>query len=113
MNGAAPLLDVRHLSVRFGGTLDVPPAVADISFQIRRGAVLALVGSSGAGKSVSALSILGLLPPGAHASGEILFEGRDLLQRSEPELQAVRGRRIAIVFQDAVSSLSPVHNVGW
>ena len=113
MNGAAPLLDVRHLSVRFGGASDLPPAVADISFQIRHGSVLALVGSSGAGKSLTALSILGLLPPGARASGEILFEGKDLLQKSEPELQAVRGRRIAIVFQDAVSSLSPVHSVGW
>src|SRR4051794_33715880 len=104
-----PLLDVRDLSVAFGKTL----AVDRVSFSIRRGECVALVGESGSGKSVSALSILKLLPyPAAsHPSGRILFEGRDLLTLSEQEMRSVRGNNITMVFQEPMTSLNPLHTI--
>jgi microcin C transport system ATP-binding protein len=104
-----PLLDVRDLSVAFGDTL----AVDQISFSIRRGECVALVGESGSGKSVSALSILKLLPyPAAsHPSGSIRFGGRDLLQTAENEMREIRGSDISIIFQEPMTSLNPLHTI--
>ena len=88
-------------------------AVDRISFDIKAGETVALVGESGSGKSVSALSILKLLPyPGAHhPSGRILFKGRDLIAASEEDMRAVRGDDISMVFQEPMTSLNPLHTV--
>jgi microcin C transport system ATP-binding protein len=108
-----PLLDVRDLSVAFrqGGTATL--AVDRVSFVIGKGETLALVGESGSGKSVSALSILKLLPyPSAeHPSGEIFFKGRNLLATDENALREVRGNDITMVFQEPMTSLNPLHTV--
>ena len=109
-----PLLSVRDLSVAFRQGGREMLAVDRISFDIGRGETLALVGESGSGKSVSALSVLKLLPyPAAsHPSGQILFKGQDLLTASEPALRAVRGNDITIVFQEPMTSLNPLHTIG-
>src|SRR6187397_1722320 len=104
-----PLLDVRDLSVAFGNTL----AVDHVSFSVKRGECVALVGESGSGKSVSALSILKLLPyPSAsHPSGQIRFRGRDLLTAAESEMREIRGNDISIIFQEPMTSLNPLHTI--
>jgi microcin C transport system ATP-binding protein len=108
-----PLLSVRDLSVAFhqGGRESL--AVDRVSFDIGRGEIVALVGESGSGKSVSAASILKLLPyPAAsHPSGQILFDGRDLMTASEPDLRAVRGNEITMIFQEPMTSLNPLHTI--
>ncbi|MGO4438364.1 ABC transporter ATP-binding protein [Rhizobium sp. RAF56] len=108
-----PLLSVRDLSVAFhqGGRTSV--AVDSISFDIAKGEVVALVGESGSGKSVSANSVLRLLPyPAAsHPSGEIVFKGKDLLKASDSELRAVRGNDITMIFQEPMTSLNPLHSI--
>ncbi|KGD98133.1 ABC transporter ATP-binding protein [Rhizobium sp. YS-1r] len=108
-----PLLSVRNLSVAFHQGTDTTLAVDGVSFDIRPGEVLALVGESGSGKSVTANSILKLLPyPSAsHPSGEILFEGRDLLKAPEPELRRVRGNDVTMIFQEPMTSLNPLHAI--
>ncbi|TIS96557.1 MAG: ABC transporter ATP-binding protein, partial [Mesorhizobium sp.] len=112
MSGA-PLLSVQDLSVAFsqGGGQSV--AVDHISFDIARGETVALVGESGSGKSVSALSVLKLLPyPSAsHPSGKILFQGADLLAMSEKQLRQVRGNKITMIFQEPMTSLNPLHTI--
>ncbi|MBI5321472.1 ABC transporter ATP-binding protein [Bradyrhizobium sp.] len=104
-----PLLDVRDLSVAFGKTL----AVDHVSFSIKRGQCVALVGESGSGKSVSALSILKLLPyPSAsHPSGTIHFNGRELLGAGDREMREIRGNDISIIFQEPMTSLNPLHTI--
>ncbi len=87
-------------------------AVKGVSFDIPENTTVALVGESGSGKSVTAMSVLNLLPDNAERQGRILWQGRDLLQAALPELQALRGKEIACVFQDPMSSLNPVFNVG-
>ncbi|MDR4308577.1 ABC transporter ATP-binding protein [Chelatococcus sambhunathii] len=109
----APLLSVRDLSVAFqveGGT---SLAVDRVSFELARGETLALVGESGSGKSVTALAVVRLLPyPAAsHPSGEILFDGKDLLKASDRELRKVRGGDISMVFQEPMTSLNPLHTI--
>jgi microcin C transport system ATP-binding protein len=108
-----PLLSVRDLSVAFHQGGETSLAVDRVSFDIAPGEVLALVGESGSGKSVSANSILQLLPyPAAsHPSGEILFAGRDLLKASEAELRKVRGDDITMIFQEPMTSLNPLHSI--
>ncbi|MEP9350857.1 ABC transporter ATP-binding protein [Xanthobacter sp. KR7-225] len=113
----SPLLSVRDLSVAFRRA-DAPKgestlAVRGVSFEVAKGETLALVGESGSGKSVTALSILKLLPyPSAsHPTGEILFKGRDLLTVSERELRGVRGNDVTMVFQEPMSSLNPLHTI--
>ncbi|MFC4626413.1 ABC transporter ATP-binding protein [Daeguia caeni] len=108
-----PLLSVRDLSVAFRQNGEERISVDHVSFDIAEGETVALVGESGSGKSVSALSVLKLLPyPAAsHPSGEILFEGRDLMRASEPELRKVRGNDIAMIFQEPMTSLNPLHTV--
>src|SRR5690606_30715082 len=108
-----PLLSVRDLSVAFhqGGATSL--AVDRVSFDIMPGEVVALVGESGSGKSVTANSVLKLLPyPAAsHPSGEILFDGRDFLKASEPTLRRVRGNDITMIFQEPMTSLNPLHTI--
>ena len=108
-----PGLDVQNLSVEFhteGGTLQ---AVRDISFTLKPGHTLAIVGESGSGKSVTGRAILGILEANAHVtSGRILYDARDLLQLSEEQLVPLRGSRIAMVFQDPLSSLDPLMRIG-
>jgi peptide/nickel transport system ATP-binding protein len=110
---AEPLLRVEHLVTEFATDGGVLRAVDDVSFEIPPGATLGIVGESGCGKSVTSLSILRLIQrPGRIASGRIVFEGRDLLSLSERQMRAVRGREIAMVFQEPMSSLNPVYTVG-
>ncbi|ARO28203.1 oligopeptide ABC transporter ATP-binding protein [Rhizobium sp. NXC14] len=108
-----PLLSVRDLSVAFHQGGETSIAVDRISFDIAKGEVVALVGESGSGKSVSANSILRLLPyPSAsHPSGEILFKGKDLLKASERALREVRGNDITMIFQEPMTSLNPLHTI--
>lgn len=105
------LIEVRDLAVEFVTGDQVNRVVDGVSFDIRKGETLALVGESGSGKSVTAHSILRLLPyPLArHPSGSIRYEGKDLLQQSEKTLQRIRGNRIAMIFQEPMTSLNPLH----
>ncbi|MGO4351566.1 ABC transporter ATP-binding protein [Rhizobium sp. RAF36] len=107
------LLSVRDLSVAFHQGGETSLAVDRISFDIRKGEVVALVGESGSGKSVSANSVLRLLPyPSAsHPTGQILFKGRDLLKASDKELRQVRGNDITMIFQEPMTSLNPLHSI--
>ena len=106
------LLDVQDLHVSFDTADGKLHAVRGLSFSVGKGQTLGIVGESGSGKSVSAQALLGLVP-GAEVSGHAWFEGRDLLAMSGEQLQAVRGRRISMVFQDPLTSLHPLYRVGW
>jgi peptide/nickel transport system ATP-binding protein len=110
---ATTLLEVRDLNVRFHTRDGVVQAVSDLSFTLRRGETLGVVGESGSGKSVTSLAIMGLLNR-AHAevTGQILFEGTDLLALSPTELRAVRGRDVSMIFQDPFACLHPMYRVG-
>jgi peptide/nickel transport system ATP-binding protein len=113
MSAAEPLLRVEDLHVEFATEDGVVHAVDGISYAIQRGKTLGIVGESGSGKTVSSLATLGLTrSQGAHVSGRILFEGRDLVALSEAELRTVRGNDIAMIFQDPLSSLHPFFKVG-
>ena len=109
----APLLSVRDLSVAFTQGGRTTTAVDHISFDIGKGETVALVGESGSGKSVTALSVLKLLayPAASHPSGQILFDGRDLLALGEKELRTVRGNKITMIFQEPMTSLNPLHTI--
>src|SRR3954453_22681491 len=109
-----PLLEIKDLNVAFETSRgDIRP-VRDVSLSIHPGQTVAVVGESGSGKSVTALSVLRLIPqpPGKVLGGEILFEGRDLLGLSEREMRGVRGKDIAMIFQEPMTSLNPVYTVG-
>ena len=108
------LLDVRDLRTHFHTRAGVAKAVDGVSFSIDAGETLALVGESGCGKSVTAFSILRLVadPPGRIAGGEIVFDGRDLLKLDDAQMRAVRGDRIAMIFQEPMTSLNPVLTIG-
>ncbi len=108
------LLSVEDLSTEFTTEEGVVRAVDGVSWTIRRGETVALVGESGCGKSVTALSIMRLIadPPGRIAAGRIVFDGQDLLELPEAKMRAVRGNRIAMIFQEPMSSLNPVYTIG-
>ncbi len=108
------LLAVRGLAVEFATGDGIVPAVRDASFDVERGEITALVGESGCGKSATALAILRLIPdpPGRITGGEILFDGRDVLTLGDGEMRALRGDRIAMIFQEPMTSLNPVHTIG-
>ncbi|MFN8079132.1 MAG: ABC transporter ATP-binding protein [Kineosporiaceae bacterium] len=111
---AEPLLEVRDLTVRFRTRQGLVTAVDGLSFSLQPGQVLGIVGESGSGKSVSCLAILRLLTdPNVRISGEVVFRGRDLLTVSDKQMRAVRGREIAMIFQDPMTALTPVYTVGW
>ncbi|NGO65676.1 ABC transporter ATP-binding protein [Rhizobium daejeonense] len=112
---AEHLLEVRNLSVEFHTAAGVVKAVKDISWYLDRGETLAILGESGSGKSVSASAVLDLIdmPPGRITSGEIRFDGKDLLKLSASQRRDINGRKIAMIFQDPLSHLNPVYPVGW
>ncbi|WP_172332593.1 ABC transporter ATP-binding protein [Mangrovicoccus sp. HB161399] len=112
---ADPLLEVRNLSVTFDTARGPVHAVKHVSWAVNRGDVLAILGESGSGKSVSSSAVLDLIdmPPGRIDSGEILFEGRNILEMSAAERRGLNGKRIAMIFQDPLSHLNPVYRVGW
>jgi len=108
----APLIDVKDLSVEFGEGAQAARVVRGVSFNIADGETVALVGESGSGKTVSALSILRLLPQSAsHPTGTILFEGKDILKLPEKDMRAIRGDRISIIFQEPMTTLNPLHTI--
>jgi peptide/nickel transport system ATP-binding protein len=112
--GARPLLEVRDLSVRFRGDRgQVIEAVAGTSFSVQPGTTLGIVGESGSGKSVTALALMRLLAPGAaDVAGHLQFDGVDLLALPEPAMQDLRGNRIAMIFQEPMTSLNPSTTIG-
>jgi len=109
-----PLLEVRSLTTQFFTEDGVVRAVEDVSFEIFPGEILSLVGESGCGKSVTGLSLLRLIsiPPGKIVSGELLFDGRDLMELEEKEMERVRGNDISMIFQEPMTSLNPVFTIG-
>jgi oligopeptide/dipeptide ABC transporter ATP-binding protein len=106
------LLELRNLTVEFPSARGPVSAVREISLVLPAGETLALVGESGSGKSVTALAIMGLLPPQARLTGAVLFEDRDLNAARPAQLQALRGRRMAMIFQEPMTALNPVMRVG-
>src|SRR3954452_581317 len=112
MSDAQLLLDVRNLTVEFPTREGTVHAVSDLSYTLRRGETLGIVGESGSGKSVTNLAIMGLLnPKRTLISGELVFEGRDLLKLSNQELRSVRGKDIAMIFQDPFACLHPMYRI--
>jgi microcin C transport system ATP-binding protein len=113
MNTSEPLLSIRDLSIAFGHGAREVLAVDRVSFDIRKGETMALVGESGSGKSITALSVMKLLPyPAAHhPSGSVKFQGRELLTMSEQQIREVRGNDITIIFQEPMTSLNPLHTI--
>jgi ABC-type dipeptide/oligopeptide/nickel transport system ATPase component len=108
-----PLLSVDRLTTGFDSAGRFVPAVIDVSLHLDKGETLCLVGESGSGKSLTAFSIMGLVePPGRVDRGTVLFKGRDLLRLSEREMQGIRGREIALVFQEPMTALNPVFSIG-
>ena len=114
MDNNTTLLSVQDLKVYFHGNERVAQALDGVSFEVRKGETVCLVGESGCGKTVSALTILGIIPqpPGEIISGQILFKGQDLLDLKEDEIQQIRGKHIAMVFQEPMTSLNPVFTIG-
>ncbi|MBZ6473269.1 ATP-binding cassette domain-containing protein, partial [Streptomyces griseocarneus] len=114
MEQPATLLDVRDLHVEFRTRDGVAKAVNGVSYSVAAGETLAVLGESGSGKSVTAQAIMGILdtPPGFVTGGEVLFRGKDLLTMGEEHRRRVRGAKVAMIFQDALSSLNPVMTVG-
>ncbi len=110
----APLLDVRDLEVQFKTQDGIVQAVNKVNFSVNRGETLGIVGESGSGKSVTSLAVMRLIPspPGKIAGGQIIFDGEDLVDFSESEMRKIRGNRIAMIFQDPMTSLNPVLRIG-
>src|SRR5690242_21633706 len=107
------LLELRQLAVSFATDDGTVRAVDGIDLSLRRGRTLGLVGESGCGKSVTSLAVMGLLPPeNSQVSGEVRFEGRDLLQVEESERRDLRGARLAMIFQEPMTSLNPAFTIG-
>ncbi len=106
------LLEVENLKVRLRTSRGMAQAVRDVGFTLERGDTLGLIGESGSGKSITALSLLGLLPEGAQVEGHIRLDGRELVGLPEAELCKIRGNRIAVVFQEPMTALNPVHTIG-
>jgi oligopeptide/dipeptide ABC transporter ATP-binding protein len=108
-----PVLSVRELRTHFPTSAGLARAVDGLSFDVHAGETLALVGESGCGKSVTSLSLMGLVPePGHHPSGSVTFEGQDLLTLPDRAMQKIRGARIAMIFQEPMTSLNPIYRVG-
>ena len=112
---SAHLLEIRNLSVEFRGGAGTVHAVSEVSLHVDRGETLVIMGESGSGKSVSASAVMDILdcPPGFVTSGEVLFEGQDLLRLPMVERRRINGDKIAMIFQDPLAYLNPVYNVGW
>ncbi|WP_408897340.1 dipeptide ABC transporter ATP-binding protein [Nocardioides sp. R1-1] len=110
LHSTEAVLTIEHLAISFA---QPRPAVEDVSVTLRRGEILALVGESGSGKSMTARAVLGLLPPGARATGSIRYGGEEILGLDEAGLNRIRGARIAMVFQEPQTALNPVRTIGW
>jgi len=108
------ILEVNDLKTYFFTREGVVQAVDGVTFEVEKGQTLGLVGESGCGKSVTALSIMGLIPkpPAKIVEGEVLFEGKDLTKLDDKQLQNVRGRQVAMIFQDPMTSLNPTIKIG-
>ena len=109
---AKPLLEVSALRVTLQTTRGPADALRDVSFTLRRGDTVGLIGESGCGKSITALALMGLLPDGAQVGGSIRFDGIEMTTLDEPTLCTIRGRRIGMVFQEPMTALNPLHTVG-
>lgn len=109
---ANKLLEINDLSISFTNGAETSAVVKNVSFEIGRGEALGVVGESGSGKSMTSLAIMGLLPPKAQVSGSIHFDGQDLLELGGKAMRRIRGNRIAMIFQDPISSLNPYFTVG-
>jgi peptide/nickel transport system ATP-binding protein len=107
------LLEVKDLSVEFPTEDGVVKAVRNVSFSVDRGQVLGIVGESGSGKSVTSMAVMGLLPRSARITGSAKFDGTELLKLSKKERTTYRGKKMAMIFQDPMTSLNPVYSVGW
>jgi len=109
-----PILKINQLTVSFQSGKKFVPAVDGVSFELREGEILGIVGESGSGKSVTSLSAMGLIPspPGRIESGEIIFDGKDLLHNSEKEWRKIRGNQISMIFQEPMTSLNPLFTIG-
>jgi peptide/nickel transport system ATP-binding protein len=105
---STPLLEIENLHIWFGAT----EVVRGVSLTLNRGEVLGLVGESGSGKSVTSLAILGLLSPAARLEGSIRWQGRELLNLTNREIRSIRGREIAMIFQEPMTALNPVMSIG-
>jgi oligopeptide/dipeptide ABC transporter ATP-binding protein len=108
-----PVLEVKDLTVDFPTDDGIVHAVRGVSYTLEPGQVLGIVGESGSGKSVTSLAVMGLLPRSARVRGEVNFRGRNLLRLSDKEQTRIRGKQIAMIFQDPMTSLNPVYTVGW
>lgn len=108
------LIQVKNLQISFKYDGVMTPVIRGVSFDIKRGETLGMVGESGSGKSVTSREIMRLIatPPARIDSGEILFEGRDILKMSDDELRSIRGNRISMIFQEPMTSLNPVYTCG-
>jgi oligopeptide transport system ATP-binding protein len=113
--GSVPLLEVDNLHVEFRTNQGVASAVNGVSYSVDAGETLAVLGESGSGKSVTAQAVMGILdsPPGFVTQGAVRFQGQDLLALDEEQRRRIRGRNIAMIFQDSLSALNPVFSVGW
>ena len=109
----APLLEVDGLSVDFAVDNFWVPAAKKLTYSVRPGEALAIVGESGSGKSVSSMSLLGLLPKNARVTGSARLDGREILSLKGDELRRIRGREIAVIFQEPMTALNPVFTVGF
>jgi peptide/nickel transport system ATP-binding protein len=111
---AAPLLEVRNLKVSFRTEDGTVRAVNDVSFSVSPGETLGIVGESGSGKSVSMMSVMRLIfDPNARFEGEVLYKGQNLMELTQEQMRHIRGSDVAMIFQDPMTSLNPVYNVGW
>jgi oligopeptide/dipeptide ABC transporter ATP-binding protein len=108
-----PLLDVRDLNIYFRSAKNPVKVVSDLSFQIRESEIFGLAGESGCGKSITAYSIMGILPPNAAAEGSIFFRGTDLLKLDRERMRQLRGKEISMIFQEPMTSLNPVLTIGY
>ncbi|TAN40522.1 MAG: ABC transporter ATP-binding protein [Nitrospirae bacterium] len=107
------LLEVRDLTIQFRSDSGTVPAVSHLDLTVKESELFGLAGESGCGKSITALSIMGLLPPNASASGEIFFKGRDLLTLDKESKRRLRGKEISMIFQEPMTSLNPVLTIGY
>src|SRR5579864_2784753 len=114
MSGSAntPLIEVADLGVRLNTSRGAAQAIRHVSFSLRRGETLGLVGESGCGKSLTALALLGLLPDSAVVSGSIQLDGRELVGLADADYCRLRGNRISMIFQEPMTALNPMHTVG-
>lgn len=108
------ILELKNLSISFGNKKERYEVVSDVSINVPKGKIVCVVGESGCGKTVTALSVMGLLPvpPGSIDAGEVIFDGQDLLRLSDKELRDYRGNRLSMIFQEPISSLNPVFTIG-